>query len=244
MTRLPGILRNAQSCKNLLFLMVCFGASFTTWSQKTMINVYSGYVFDDRFEYHGDSYTYYDGTVKGSWQWGAGLEFRLRETQSVELYYLRQDTYAPTSYQAGVAYVSSKDNFPVDINYIMLGGNRRLASRSGKVEGFFGPGIGAAIINLQSPAKDRTQSETRFAWGLKLGMDIALSPVVKLRLQGSMTSPVQAAGGGLYFGTGGAGAGISLHSTLYQWGLGGGLVFVPQRRSPPPPPQPTPATTP
>ena len=32
-------------------------------------------------------------------------------------------------------------------------------------------------------------------------------------------------GGGLYFGTGGAGAGVSTYSSYYQFNLGGGLVF-------------------
>ncbi len=31
--------------------------------------------------------------------------------------------------------------------------------------------------------------------------------------------------GGFYFGTGGVGAGVSSYSTMYQFGVGGGLVF-------------------
>jgi hypothetical protein len=38
-------------------------------------------------------------------------------------------------------------------------------------------------------------------------------------------SAVQSAGGGLYFGTGGGGAGVSTYSSMYQFGLGGGLAF-------------------
>jgi hypothetical protein len=41
----------------------------------------------------------------------------------------------------------------------------------------------------------------------------------------NLLSAVQAVGGGLYFGTGGAGAGVSGFSTFYQFSLGGGLVF-------------------
>jgi hypothetical protein len=37
---------------------------------------------------------------------------------------------------------------------------------------------------------------------------------------------VQGAGGGLYFGTGGAGAGVSTYSSMLQFGLGGGLTFA------------------
>jgi hypothetical protein len=40
-----------------------------------------------------------------------------------------------------------------------------------------------------------------------------------------LLSAVQSMGGGLYFGTGGAGAGLTGYSTFYQWTLGGGLIF-------------------
>ena len=38
-------------------------------------------------------------------------------------------------------------------------------------------------------------------------------------------SPVQGAGGGFYFGTGGAGAGVSTYSTIYQFNVGGSINF-------------------
>ena len=44
-------------------------------------------------------------------------------------------------------------------------------------------------------------------------------------MQAGLLSAVQSVGGGVYFGTGGAGAGVSGYSTFYQWNLGGGLVF-------------------
>jgi len=40
-----------------------------------------------------------------------------------------------------------------------------------------------------------------------------------------LLSAVQAIGGGVFFGTGGAGAGISALTTFYQFNIGGGLVF-------------------
>ena len=53
------------------------------------------------------------------------------------------------------------------------------------------------------------------------------APAIKvaIKLQGQLMSAVQSAGGGLYFGTGGAGAGVSTYSSMYQFGLGGGLVI-------------------
>jgi hypothetical protein len=46
-----------------------------------------------------------------------------------------------------------------------------------------------------------------------------------IKLQAQLTSVSQGAGGGLYFGTGGAGVGLSTYSSIYQFGLGGGLTF-------------------
>ena len=193
--------------------------------KKLKINLFSAYVFDDRFEYYKDSYTYYDGTIKGGFQWGVGIEYFLRQLQGIEIFYLRQDTYAPTSYQSGFGFANYDDNFSINMNYIMLGSNRYL--RTQKVDLYFGVNAGMAILNLSNPNNGNESSTEKFAWGAKLGCDITLSEKVKLKLQGHMTSPVQSMGGGFFFGTGGGGAGLSFYSTVYQFALGGGLVFTP-----------------
>jgi len=51
------------------------------------------------------------------------------------------------------------------------------------------------------------------------------SEKIGLKLTASLLSAVQGAGGGLYFGTGGAGAGVSTYSSMYQFALGGNLVI-------------------
>ena len=50
------------------------------------------------------------------------------------------------------------------------------------------------------------------------------SEKIGIKLQAQLLSVAQATGGGLYFG-GGAGVAVSSYSTIYQFGLGGGLVF-------------------
>ena len=196
-------------------------------SQKRLrINVYTSYVFDDRFEYYQDSYTYYDGTIKGGFQYGLGLEYSLSERQSVELFYLGQQTTAPTNYQGGFGFGNYHDDFKLNMNYILIGGNNRFVNTD-KVDLYAGAFGGIAIFNLENPSNGNDGSEDKFAWGAKLGCDIALSEKIKLKLQAHMTSPVQSMGGGFFFGTGGGGAGLSFYSTVYQFALGGGLVFVP-----------------
>jgi hypothetical protein len=48
---------------------------------------------------------------------------------------------------------------------------------------------------------------------------------VGVKLQAQLLSITQSVGGGVFFGTGGASAGISSYSSVYQFSLGGGLVF-------------------
>jgi hypothetical protein len=81
------------------------------------------------------------------------------------------------------------------------------------------------ILNVENPDNKNTGSGTKFAWGAKLGVNIWASEKVGIKLQADLLSAVQAVGGGIYFGTGGAGAGISGFSTYYQVSFGGGLVF-------------------
>jgi hypothetical protein len=51
------------------------------------------------------------------------------------------------------------------------------------------------------------------------------SEKVSLRIHGQLLSPVQWAGGGFYFGTGGSGAGVTTGSTIYQFNVGGSLNY-------------------
>ncbi len=144
----------------------------------------------------------------------------------IELVYLNQQTTAPTTYAIpGVAGIKTA-NFDVGLNWLMLSGNRYMRKPGGKAEGFGGIMAGACFINVKNPNTGVENSATKFAWGLKAGANIWASEKVAIKLQGQLTSAVQGAGGGLYFGTGGAGAGVSTYSSMLQFGLGGGLVFA------------------
>jgi Na+/H+-translocating membrane pyrophosphatase len=59
----------------------------------------------------------------------------------------------------------------------------------------------------------------------KAGVNIWTTEKVGIKLQASLLSVVQAVGGGLYFATGGVGAGVSGLSAFFQFVLGSGLVF-------------------
>lgn len=197
--------------------------SLAAFSQKVRLNAYGAYVFDDKFDTYYSSNVYLNGKIKGGFQWGAGVEYEVRPDYGVELVYLRQDTQAPIYYSSGLL---PEQNIELGINYIMLGGMRYLSTvGDGKLEPYGGLLLGMAIYENKEPQGSQESGATKFAWGARLGTNIWFSESVGIKLQAYLLSAVQGAGGGLYVGTGGAGAGVSTYSTLYQFGLGGGLVF-------------------
>jgi hypothetical protein len=207
----------------LSILLICF--FIPAVSQNTRLNGYAVYAFDDKFDSYYSGTDYYEGKFKAGLQWGIGLEFLPQVVQGIELLYLNQQTTAPTRYWAPGQITEKTTNFDVGFNWIMLAGNRYIQKPGSKVEGFGGAMVGAVIINVENPDNGSDNSATKFAWGLKLGANIWASEKMAIKLQGQLMSAVQGAGGGLYFGTGGAGAGVSTYSSMLQFGLGGGLSF-------------------
>ncbi|MBL7965131.1 MAG: hypothetical protein JNM31_14955 [Flavobacteriales bacterium] len=185
-------------------------------AQNVRLNAYGGYTFQDRFPMGGtyNGFNYSEGRLEDGAHYGASIEFDIRPRKALEISYQNQMTNA---YLSGTFPVE-KGPYNVSLNYIMLGGVG-YAPFSQKVSGFGGLMLGCAYMTGSSSA-------TKFAWGGRLGLKIDFSERVGLKLGAQLLSPVQGAGGGLYFGTGGAGAGVSTYSTIYQFGFTGGLVFT------------------
>ena len=144
----------------------------------------------------------------------------------VEFTYLRLDSKAPMYYWDPNAVIAGEKftEFDMAQNWLFLSFNKYVRVNP-KVEPFAGFQVGMDILNVENPDNNNTTSATKFAWGAKLGVNIWASEKVGIKLQAGLLSAVQAIGGGVYFGTGGAGAGVSGFSTYYQVNFGGGLVF-------------------
>ena len=206
----------------LLMIMSVLLISVSVFSQNIRVNGYGGGVFDDKVDSYFDNSNYYNGTIKGGFQWGAGIELLPHSQQGFEILYLRQDTKAPITYYSGGI---KNTNFDLGVNYIMIASNHYFRKAGSKLEGFAGGMIGADIMNLKNPDNGRTSSKTKFAWGLRGGLNIWATPNFGIKLQAQLLSAVQSVGGGFYFGTGGGGTGLSGYSSMYQFGLGGGVVL-------------------
>jgi len=163
------------------------------------------------------------GEIKGGFQWGAGLEFLPNEDYGIELLYFHQDTKSPITYE----YSNDMGTREVElgVNYIMAGGVRYINAAAGRLQLYGGLLLGAVIFSNKTPQDNEERSYVKFGWGARLGLNFLATEKVGLKLQAHLLSAVQSFGGGLSFGTSGAGVGVSSYSTLMQFGIGGGLCF-------------------
>jgi opacity protein-like surface antigen len=198
--------------KGLLITAIMILLAGAAWAQPTVtLLTFESYTFSDKFDTEFGT-----GKIQDGFQWGGGLEFGLSETMAIELIY--QNIKTDVSYQGFDDRFSGK----VGINYMLLGGTK-YAPLNDKISGFGTFDLGVAWSNPDESLQ--SESVTKFALGGRLGVRIMVSEKVSLRVHGQLLSPVQWAGGGFYFGTGGSGAGVSTGSTIYQFNLGASLNY-------------------
>ena len=207
--------------KKSLFILAFLTSATILVAQEKRLNAYYSATFDDSFETYNSSTDYYSGKIRGGVQWGAGLEFKVKENYGVELMYLRQDTDAEVNSYYGIG--SNYRKMDISVNYYLLGFNRYF--KEGKVEPYGSFLIGASYFSNKTPVAGDPSSVTKFALGFRLGTNIWVSERVAIKLQAQLLSSIQGFGGGFYFGTGGSGAGVSTYSSVTQLNLGGGLAF-------------------
>ena len=214
--------------KKVLLLITAFIAlSHVSKAQNVRLNGYAAYSFSDKFDSYYDPSNYYNGRINDGFQWGAGVEFMPSPYAGIEVSYYRKSTTAPTNYlsQGGIFQTPRTTNFDLNLNHILLNGTRYLRQEGSPIEGFGGFSLGASILDIRNPDNGVTNSITKFCWGARAGLNIWIVPQVALKFQAQLLSVVQSMGGSFYFGTGGSGVGLSSYSTVYQFSLGGGLVF-------------------
>jgi hypothetical protein len=196
----------------------------SAYAQEKRINLYGAYVFDDEVSAY-DTYNYgFGGKIKGGFQYGAGLEFLPHHETGVELLWIGQSTTAPINYYNSYFIGGTPLVVDLNLNFAMLGINRYMWHEGEKVETFGGLMLGCLFESAKY--NDYSQSTEKFAWGLRLGANVWASEKLALKLQAQILSAVQSVGGGIYFGTGGAGAGVSTYSSMLQFSLGGGLSYA------------------
>lgn len=196
--------------RHLLILLCVGGFSGIAYAQPSVtLLTFQSYTFPDRFRTE-----FGDGRVEDGFQWGGGLEIGLSEYNAIELIYQRMETDA--QYQG----FDGRYNGRLYVNYVMIGGTRYLPFND-RISGFGSLNAGMGIFNPSSSLE--SENIVKFAWGGRLGLRVAASERLSLRVHAQLMSPVQWAGGGFFLGTGGSGAGVSTGSTIFQFNLGGSV---------------------
>jgi len=209
--------------KKVMFSALFMTIAIVTFGQKgARINLYSAYVFDDGFDVFNDANTYYNGKVKGGYQWGGGVEYLFSPQSSAEILYLHRSTTVPATFKFSSGTQARSETFDLKHDFILLSGDGHFAK--GKAEGYAGLMAGVLISNLEAPSLGKSSSNTNFAWGGRIGTNIWVSSKMGIKLQALILSASRATGGDYYWSWYGP-IYLTEYSTLWQFGLGGGLTF-------------------
>src|SRR5436189_6460569 len=102
-----------------IFLLLVSAATMTTMmGQHARLNFYAAYTFDDGFDVVQDANTYYNGTVKGGVQWGAGLEYLFNKQSSAELLWLHRSTTVPANFKLSSSTQLRSETFDLRHDFI------------------------------------------------------------------------------------------------------------------------------
>ena len=200
-------------------------------AQEKRINLYGGYVFDDNLNSYYSSYQYVNGTVKGGFQYGGGIEFITPEHMGIELLYIGQMTTLPISFNSGFNNGARNATNDFNLNYALLGINRYMRHEGSKMEGYGGLLLGCLFSDAKNTGisdssashyEGFSSSATRFTWGLKLGANMWVSDNVGIKVQSQLLSTLDAVGGASYYGNY---YGYYTYINMLQFSFSGGLVF-------------------
>jgi len=209
--------------KKIFLLLVLAGTMTTLMGQHARLNFYGAYTFDDGFDVVSDANTFYNGTVKGGLQLGAGLEYLFNKQSSAEILWLHRSTTVPANFKFGSNTQLRTETFDLKHDFILLSGDGHFGN-GGKAEGYAGIMGGVLISNLEAPSLGKSSNNTNFAWGGRIGTNIWLGTKLGLKLQALILSASRATGGDYYWSWYGP-IYLTEYSTLWQFSLGGGLTF-------------------
>ena len=202
--------------KAITIFLLCFAvpSTFGQQSNSISLNLYGGYAFRDKLKFDN-----FYGYVNSAFEYGAGVEYFMQRTKSIELRYLRMDTDLPLYGSGGTKLNEGKDAGAV--NYILIGGNSIFGSDiHAKTVPYAGLGVGVGIVSLKD-----VNNSTKFAWDARLGVKIKTSSTMSVNLHGYFQSVIAAAGDEFYVTSGGAEIALPEFASIFQFGLGGALCF-------------------
>jgi hypothetical protein len=196
--------------KFLFSLAILLATPFISFSQTLEITPFGGYVFPVTW-YASNGNLYF----LGNGQYGGMLSFGVSNAMDVDLIYNRSDTKGQINL-VGYPY----KEVPLSINYFQVG-----TTKNFRINKIASPFVGINVGGCLMAPKGEYNDQWFFSVGINAGAKLYFSKRVGLRLQAQMYMPIQNVGYAFYIGGGGASSGITLSSTLVQFGFTGGLIF-------------------
>ncbi|MEI6433250.1 MAG: hypothetical protein WCP32_00295 [Bacteroidota bacterium] len=199
--------------RNSLLITVMFFISTVIIAQAVEVTPFGGYVFPGTMNANGGEIRF-----NGNAQYGGMISIAVSRVMDVDLIYNRSDTKADVN-----SYNIIGGNIwqvPLSINYMHVGFTKNFRINQ-MVSPFVGLNLGASLFY----PKENYQEEWFFSMGLNGGAKFYLSKRVGFRLQAQAFMPIQGSGFSFFAGSGGSGGGVSVYSSLFQFGFTGGLIF-------------------
>ena len=174
------------------------------------------------------AYSNADLNISGGAGYGVTLNVKVQRDLQFELFWVGSSTSAElVEYQGANLPQPTIETFDIAANYFMAGATQMLKGKNIRPFGTFA--IGAAWWSPKSTSQQpklALEDEVRFAMGFGAGVKIYFSEKIGLRLHGRLLFPLNFAGGGMYFGTGGAGVSVGAGIPVMQGDLSAGLIIA------------------
>jgi len=203
--------------KQLLIFTFAFLCITSSWSQVIEISPTYGYQFGAKLNYGYNNYL----KIEGSEQFGITVGVEADDYMMVDITYVHQSTDLRIRDAVISPIEKSVTDFSAD--WVLVGVTRYFGD--GKVMPYFGGSLGGVFLTSKNVNYDiinyEIDNNTKFAFAFKGGVNIMLTEVVGIKLQGDLFFPIS--WGGVYVGGGYSGVSVSGSSIIA--GVSGGLVF-------------------
>jgi len=199
----------------LLLLVAAVCSTLLMQAQTVEITPFAGYVFASKMS-GSDGYVRF----KDNAQYGGMVSIGVSRVVDVDLIYNRIDTKAEVNLYNAIAGYTYRES-PLSINYMNVGFTKNFRINK-TVSPFVSFSMGACLM---APKNENTYDYWFFDFGFAGGTKVYFGKRIGMRLQAQMYIPMQSAGYTFYFGGAGYSSGVSVYSTMVQFGFTGGLIF-------------------
>jgi hypothetical protein len=200
--------------KTFLLFAIAACLPFIMHAQRVEVAPFGGYVFAGTMQTGNGNVRFMDNA-----QYGGIISIAMSRSLDFDLLYNRSDTKAQINYNTPVSNLFYTQ-VPLSINYMHIGFTKNF-----RVNPHASPFIGFNLGTCLFAPKESYADAWFFSLGINAGAKVYFGKRLGIRIQAQGMMPVQSSGFSFFVGSGGSGGGLSLYSTLFQFGFTGGLIF-------------------